>query len=74
MKFKVQIIAINDFGEFIGEEAIIDKEGLSKITDASKNFYKKSGFELHCENGDFVVFPPEVVKKTILKIKQKKID
>jgi hypothetical protein len=74
MKFEVQIIIKNEFGDFIGEKVILEKDGLDKIIEASKNFYKSMGFEIYCEDGSFVVFPVDIIKKSILKIVSKKIE
>jgi hypothetical protein len=74
MKLEVQIIIKNEFGEFFGEKVILDQDKLSTIIEASKGFYKSGGFELHCEDGSFVVFPADIVKKSILKIISKKIE
>lgn len=74
MKFETQIVIKNKFGEFFGEKFILEEEHLSKIKEASKEFYKSSGFELQCEDGTFVVFPTEIVKESILKVISKKIE
>lgn len=67
MEIEVQVVIKNKLGEFFGEKIKVDKEGLNRIMEASKGFYN-SGFELHCQNGDFIVFPPDVIKNSILKI------
>jgi hypothetical protein len=74
MMLEVQIIIKNDFGEFLGEKIILEEDKLSKIIEASKSFYKSNGFELHCEDGSFVVFPSDIIRKSILKIVSKKIE
>ena len=74
MKLEVQIIIKNEFGEFLGEKVILEEENLPKIIEASKGFYKSTGFELYCDDGTFVVFPSDIVKKSILKVISKKIE
>ena len=64
---KIQITIQNEFGEFLGEVLEVSGEQYSQIIELSRNFYNQ-GFELVCENGDFTIFPPEIVKKSILKI------
>lgn len=71
--FEVQVTIKNDFGEFKGRKATMDKDQLEKILESSKSFYKSSGFELTCEDGSFVVLAPDVVKKSILVVLTKKI-
>lgn len=73
MKLEVQIVIKNDFGEFIGEKTILEEEKITKIFEASKGFYNSNGFELYCEDGTFIVFPPDIIKKSILKIISKKL-
>jgi hypothetical protein len=38
----------------------------------SKNFYE-TGFEMSTEDDGFIIIPPEIVKKSILKIKIKDV-
>jgi hypothetical protein len=68
MNIEVQLILKNDFGEFFGDKVLVDKESYLKILDMSKSFYKSNGFELTCEDGSFVVFPPEIVRRSILRV------
>lgn len=72
MNIEIQYILINDYGEFKGELMIINEEQYEKIIELSRKFYE-SGFELNCEDGSFVIFPHEIVKKSILKINKKEI-
>ena len=39
----------------------------------SKTFYNSGGFELTCEDNSFVIFPPDIVKESILIINRKEI-
>lgn len=66
--FEIQMIVINQFGEFCGVKAQVSKFHCDNIMKMSKTFYINGGFELTCEDGSFVVFPPEIVQKSILKI------
>jgi hypothetical protein len=65
---KIQIILLNDQGEFYGEVLDVNQEQYKNIITMSKNFYE-TGFEMSDEEGGFLIFPPEIVKKSILKIK-----
>jgi len=66
--FEVQIIITNKFGEFKGKSVIMEEEDVKKLLDMSKKFYNTGGFELTCEDGSFVVFPPDVVKDSMLRV------
>lgn len=72
--FEAQIIIKNKFGEFKGRKVIVNKEQLEKIIESSKKFYTSTGMELTCEDGSFVVFPPEVSRESMMMIKNKKIE
>jgi hypothetical protein len=62
----IQIILENDLGKYCSEKMEITKEQYKELIEVSKNFYSdNNGFELWIENG-FMVFPPEIVKKSIL--------
>ena len=37
----------------------------------AKTFYNGGGFELTCEDGSYAIFPPEIVKKSVLVIHKK---
>lgn len=69
--YQVQLVLINKFGEFKGRPAEIDKETLEGLIEMSKTFYMSGGFELTCEDGKYVIFPPEIVKESILIINKK---
>lgn len=62
----VKLILTNFLGSFEGEEMEVNKEQLDGLIEKSKAFYE-GGFELYTPTG-FMVFPPEIVKKTILTI------
>ena len=70
---EIQMVIVNEFGEFAGKKAIVTEEDYSQILVMAKDFYKSQGFEITCENGDFIVFPPEIVKKSMLKIIRKDV-
>jgi hypothetical protein len=74
MNIEVQIIIKNEFGEFFGKKIIMDEENYQRVILISKDFYKSKGFELTCEDDSFLVFPPDVVQRSILKISSKKIN
>ena len=66
-QIEIQTVLINQYGEFIGEIMVVNEEEYEKYLELSKSFYM-SGFELYCEDGSFMVFPPEVVRYSILKV------
>jgi hypothetical protein len=70
---EVQMVLVNQYGEFRGEIMLVNEEQCVKMIELSKEFYN-SGFELHCEDGSFMVFPPEIVKYSVLKIDRKLIE
>jgi hypothetical protein len=64
----VQISITNQFGEFLGKKVNLNESQYQKLTEMVRNFYSNGGFELTLENEDFVVFPPEIVKNSFIKI------
>jgi hypothetical protein len=52
---------------------IVNEEQCQKMIELSKEFYN-AGFELFCEDGSFMVFPPEVVRYSVLKIERKVVE
>lgn len=66
--YEFQMILINEFGEFFGQKIKLNEEKCELLINISKTFYMNSGFELTCEDGSFMVFAPDVVKNSILKI------
>ena len=73
--YNVHLVVKNKYGEFIGKLAIIDEERYDKLVEMSKTFYiDNRGFELTCEDESFIIFPPEIVKESILIIKKEKIN
>jgi len=73
MEIEVQMVLINQYGEYRGEIMIVNEEQCQKMIELSKEFYN-SGFELFCEDGSFMVFPPEVVRYSVLKIERKVVE
>lgn len=65
---RIQLILRNELGEFRGEHLDVSKDQSDKIINMSKKFYE-SGFEMFDEDGGFLVFPPEIVKKSILEVR-----
>lgn len=72
IEIEIQYVIINEYGEYIGETMIVNMEQHDTIIELSKNFYD-GGFELNCEDGSFMIFPPEIVRRSILKINRKKV-
>jgi len=72
-RYEIQLIIINEFGEFRGIKAQVESGDYDKIVKLSKNFYSSGGFELSCEDGSYVILPPDLVQKSILKIDKKLI-
>lgn len=71
MSFEIQIILSTTYGEFRGKVAIMNEQQYAGLLDIAKNFYTNGGFELTLEDGNFIVVPPDVVQKSILKIEKK---
>jgi hypothetical protein len=67
---EIQLILINQYGEFRGRVVHLTNEDYVKLQEMSKSFYM-GGFELTLEDGSFMVFSPEIVKNSILKIEKK---
>jgi hypothetical protein len=65
---EIQIVLTNHFGEFKGKQVTISTEQYEGLTNLVKNFYLDGGFELTLEDETFVVFPPDVVKQSYIKI------
>jgi hypothetical protein len=64
---KIQVHIINEYGVFDGEILEVNQEQYNNIAEMSKNFHI-TGFEMTTEDGGFIIIPPELVKKSILKI------
>ncbi len=73
MEIEIQMIVINDLGEFKGKKAIVSEEVYHNIITISKKFYSNGSFDLTCDDS-FIVFPPEIVQKSILKITKRIIE
>lgn len=71
--YEVQFIIINDFGTFEGIKFIVSQPEYDNIVNISKKFFLGSGFELYT-NDIFMVFPPDVVQKSILQVKKRILD
>jgi hypothetical protein len=67
--FEIQLIITNKYGEFLGRRVPISDDNYKKLLEMVKTFYN-SGFELTLEDGSFVVFPPDLVKESFLKVKK----
>ncbi len=64
----------NEFGEFSGRKFIVTKEDYESIIKVAKSFYTNGSFDLTCEDNSFMVFAPEIVQRSILKIKKRIIE
>lgn len=64
---RIQISLKNEFGEFRGDIMDLTEDQHRKIIELSKTFYE-TGFEMDSEDGGFIIFPPEIVKRSILKV------
>jgi hypothetical protein len=71
--YDVQLILQNEFGKFIGKKFPVTKEEYDNLINMSKTFYITGGFEITCEDESYMVFTPEMVKKSILTIKKTEI-
>ena len=69
--YEIQLVLKTEFGEFIGKKVELTKEHYDNAIKMSKNFYVSGGFELTCEDDSYVIFTPEIVKKSILIINNK---
>ena len=65
---EIQMILINEYGEFKGRKTILSVEDYNTFLTMCKNFHSAGGFDLTCEDGTFMVFAPQIVQKSILKI------
>ncbi len=66
MMYEVQLILKNRFGEFVGRKAVITEENYNNLIEMSKVFYTTGGFELTCEDDSYAIFPPDIVKESVL--------
>jgi hypothetical protein len=66
----IQLVLKNEFGEFYGKKATMSPENYKKLIEIANGFFNNSGFELSCEDDSYVVFAPEIVKKSILIVKK----
>ncbi len=62
------MILINEYGEFKGRKTILSVEDYNTFLTMCKSFHSAGGFDLTCEDGTFMVFAPQIVQKSILKI------
>lgn len=64
----IRLVLINKHGEFTGRSVELSEENYQELLAMVKTFYMNDGFELTLEDGTFVVFPPDIVKQSILKV------
>jgi len=62
---RVEVYVENNI--FYGQSLYVSEEQYQNIIDMSKDFYK-TGFEMTTEDGGFIIIPPDLTKKSILKI------
>jgi hypothetical protein len=71
---EIQMIIINEFGEFFGRKSTLPSDSYGEVLKMARNFYSNGSFDLTCEDGSFMVFAPEIVAKSILKINKRIIE
>ena len=71
--YEIQLVVKNRFGEFRGNKVLLSLENYEALLKMSKTFYVAGGFELTCEDNSYVIFPPDIVKESILIINKKEI-
>ena len=69
--YEIQLILTNEFGEFKGVKVQLPRFHCDNIIKMSKTFYANGGFELTCEDGSHVIFAPEIVQRSILRINKR---
>jgi hypothetical protein len=65
---EIQIVLTNRYGEFKGRKAQMSEENYQELVKMVRTFYLSGGFELTLEDETFVVFPPDIVKESILQL------
>lgn len=73
MMYQVQLVLKNRFGEFVGRKAMITAENYDALIKMSKTFYSSGGFELTCEDDSYAIFPPDIVKESVLIIHKSEV-
>jgi hypothetical protein len=71
MKVKIRTKIKTEFGDFESGILEVTDDQYNSLKNISKEYYN-SGFELTTQSGDFMVFSPEVVKKSIFIIERLK--
>lgn len=74
INYEVQFIVTNDLGVWEGMKFTLNSQEFENILTLSKKFWSGSGFELYCADGSVIIFPPEVVQKSILRVKKRVIE
>ena len=54
--------------KFVGKTAKLNNQNYTDLITMVKTFYVSNGFELTLEDDTFIVFPPDLVKESILKV------
>jgi hypothetical protein len=74
MEIEIQLVIINELGVFEGKKSMVTEEVYNNIINISKRFYSgNAGFDLTCDDS-FIVFPPDIVQKSILRINKRIIE
>lgn len=65
----IRLKVINNLGTFVSEVMHVSGEQYSELVEMSKVFWMTdTSFSIWTENGGAVIFPPEVISKSILLI------
>lgn len=71
--FEIQMVITNEFGEFKGRKFVVSEADYKDIVTVARGFHSNGGFDLICEDGGFMVFAPEIIQKSILKINKRDV-
>jgi len=71
---EIQMILINEYGEFKGRKTLLSIDDYNSFISMSKTFHTAGSFELTCEDGTYMVFAPQIVQRSILKINNRIIE
>lgn len=67
--FDIKLKVINHLGTFVSEVMKVTKVQYNELVEMSKVFWiTENSFNIWTENGGAVIFPPEIISKSILVI------
>jgi hypothetical protein len=72
----VRLVIETKFGKYFGKSVSLSEENYNKLLKMVKNYYAEGGFELTLEDDSLAVFPPDIVRDSILvveKVKQQNV-